>query len=705
MKYRGNDLHCGGIGSHVGLNARRSVLRSGVWWALCLSLCASTSLARAADRPNILVIMADDLGYSDTSPFGGEMSTPNLESIAQNGVRMTNFYTAPRCSNTRSSLLSGLQSHVVGLPNLAGDGTQLPKNHVFLPEVLQATGYHTYMSGKWHLGNTQNFGSIPGGHVRDPRVRGFDHYWGFTESHSQDAFQGNYRLLSDEITARSYTTSSGGGQPGTFYQTDATGDYALDFFEHSRQRNVTEGTNEPFFTYVAFGAPHFPLQARDEWVDPLVSRYEAGWDQLRDDRLAQMKVLGIVDPSVSLTLRSDVPNTNHGEALHQIRAWDSLPADRQADLARRMAIYAAMVERVDYNVGRMLDDLEANGELDNTIVIFLSDHGANAEWHEYGFNAGETPRTGASLESMGSTTNAIDENIFYGTGWANLSATPFRNYKHYTHEGGIKSPTFIQWADGLDPALVGQISSQVGDVRDLMPTLLALAGAEYPTEWTDLSGQTYSTRPPLGESLAGFLTEGDEVVERELGWEHEGNRAYRLGDWKLVSSNFGTTQGGAGNNEWELYDLSVDPTESNDLASDPQHAAKLSQMLAGYDRWAYQNSVTSALPWSAADFNKDGLLDDGDLAAFTAGWLMNAALGSNTTFARGDVDLDGDTDIDDFVLVRRAYQISGQLSAFEKYIDSLSVPEPSASALVIWAGLHFLGFTHRSRPGAAPQTR
>jgi arylsulfatase A-like enzyme len=632
----------------------------------------------ASERPNILVIMADDLAYSDTSPYGGEMSTPSLASIAENGVRLNNFYTAPRCSNTRVSLLSGLQSHVAGLPNLAGDGTQLPKNHVFLPEVLKASGYHTYMSGKWHLGNTQNFGSIPGGHVRDPRVRGFDHYWGFTEGHSQDTFQGNYRLLSDEIPERSYTTSSGNGQPGTFYQTDAIADYTLDFFQHSRDRNATEGTDEPFFTYVAFGAPHFPLQARDEWVDPLVSRYEIGWDQLRENRLAQMKSLGIIDPDIDLTPRSDVPNTNHGEALHQIRAWDSLSADRQGDLVRRMAIYAAMVERMDYNVGRMLDDLEAHGELDNTIIVFLSDHGANGEWHEYGFNANETPRTGAALDSMGTTTNAVDEDIFYGTGWANAGNTPFRNYKHFVHEGGIRSPAIVQWNDGLDPELVGQLGTQVSDVRDLMPTLLTLAGAEYPAEWTDLSGTKYKPRGLLGESLANYLTNGEAVGDRELGWEHEGNRALRMGDWKLVTKNFGsTTPGGPAAGEWELYNLTDDPTEMNDLADDPQEAARLALMISAYDRWAYQNNVTSTMPWSAADFDRDGDLDQADVQAYVSGWLQSETFGSADTFARGDVNLDGVTNLADFVLVRKAFALGGQASLLSGIASQLNVPEPS----------------------------
>jgi len=644
-----------------------------------MTFAAASTPALAADRPNILVILTDDLGYADTSPFGGEMVTPTLQSMADNGVRMGNFYMAPRCSNTRASLMTGLQSHVVGLPNLAGDGTQLPKNHTFVSEVLRASGYHTYMSGKWHLGNTQNFGSIPGGHVRDPRVRGFDDYWGYTEGHSQDNFQGNYRLLSDNIPQRSYTYTSGGNQPGTFYQTDAITDYTLDFFADSRQRNAAAGTDNPFFTYVAFGSPHFPLQARDEWVDPLVNRYGIGWDQLRMDRLDRMQELGVIDEETALTLRSDVANTNPGETLHQIRAWDTLPPERQADLTRRMAIYAAMVERVDYNVGRMLSDLEANGELDNTLIVFMSDHGANGEWHEYGFNANEVPRTGAALDSMGTTTSAADKDIFYGAGWANASNTPFRNYKHYTHEGGIKSPTIIQWNDGLDPALAGQLSRQVSDVRDLYPTLLELAGVEAPSEWTDLSGTTYKTTGGFSESLASYLTTGQTLDKRELGWEHEGNRAFRVGDWKLVSSNFGSIQpGGAGINEWELYNLAEDPTEVDDLADDPAFAGKFAEMVAGYQRWAYQNDVTSALPWSAADFNKDGVLDSQDLAAFQAGWLESAPLAGNATFARGDVNLDGVTDVADFVLLRRAFQLGGQQAAFAQFARSFGVPEPSA---------------------------
>lgn len=633
--------------------------------------------AQTDARPNVLVILTDDLGYSDISPFGGELNTPNLARMATDGVRFRDFYVAPRCSNTRAQLLSGLQSHQVGLPNLAGNNTQLRANHVFIPEVLQANNYDTYMSGKWHLGATTSFGAVPDGHDRDPRVRGFDSMWGFTEGHSQDNFDpSNYRLLSDQVAERTYTGSSGNGQPGTFYQTDAITDYTLDFMNQHRQQNAAEGSADPFFMYVAYGSPHFPLQARDEWVDPLVSRYEQGWDQLRADRLANMQALGLVDPSVALPDRGDVPGTGHGEGLHQIRAWDALPADRQADLARRMAIYAAMVERVDYNIGRILADLESNGQLDNTIVVFTTDNGADFEWHEYGKLASETPRTGASLDSMGTTTTNADSDIFYGAGWANVGAAPYEGYKHYTEEGGIRSPAIVQWNDGLSESLKGQITTQVGDIRDLMPTILEAAGIEYPEEWTSLNGQTYSVLAEQGDSLLGYLQGGGQF-ERELGWQHEGNRAYRIGNFKIVSNNYATTDGVAAGH-WSLYDLAADPTEQNDLSGLPEFADELNLLVSSYDRWAWQTTVTQTMPWSAADFDRDGDLDADDVQRFVTGWRAVAVVGSDETFARGDVDLDGDTDLTDFGLVRKAFLLGGQASLLNGLAAALQVPEPAA---------------------------
>ena len=374
------------------------------WFAFGLWFVFSGSVhGQTPARPNILVVLTDDLAYSDIGPYGGEIPTPNLNQLASDGLAFRNFYVTPRCSTTRASLLTGLQSHAIGLPGLANNMASLDKNHVMIPEVLRGVGYRTYMSEKWHLGLTDNFGSIDANSPRDPRVRGFDHFWGFTDSHSADNFnqEDGYRLLSTEIPTRTYAPGVD-GQPGEFYQTDATTDYALDFIQHNRTQNTAQGTDDPFFLHVAYGAPHVPLQARDEWIEPLVPTYEAGWDVLREERLARMKATGMLDASVSLSPPSDVRHNppNQPDTTHPVMLWDELAADRQDDLARRMAIYAAMVERVDHNLGRVISDLEANGELDNTLILFLSDNGPNAENHEFGKKKSEEPRTGAHTFSQ-----------------------------------------------------------------------------------------------------------------------------------------------------------------------------------------------------------------------------------------------------------------------------------------------------------------
>ncbi len=570
-----------------------------------IALCASTVGAQST-QPNILIFLADDLGISDLSPYGGEINTPSLSQMATDGVKFTNYYVQPRCSPTRAAILTGHQNHKVGFSVLSGGGTPLTMNHVTLPEVLQANGYSTYMSGKWHLGRTNNFGTIaptiPGNDNIDPRVRGFDHAFTFTDSHhSKDNWlPGQYRVLTNsgipQPTTRYIADTDGVYEPqnNEFYQTDAIGDYALDFLQHHRNVNTLNGTDKPFFQYVAFGAPHFPLQAPKALVDQYVATYQAGWDALRADRLQGMINKGVIPSDVVLTPRSDVPPNNlNGEGLHQLRAWDTLAPDRQADLVRRMAIYAAMVEIVDQNVGRIMTDLQSNGELDNTIVMFMTDNGADAEWHDFGKRDTETIHTGAALANMGTAIGNPD--VFYGTGWANAGSTPYRNYKHYTHEGGIKSPLLLQWGDGLDPSLVGAIRDDLTHVTDIMPTLLDIAGVTMPTQWTALNGTNYNVEPldVNVKSWENLLTNATAIGEREFGVEHEGNRAYRIGDWKLVSSNFTGTDGTLAN-EWELYNLADDPTEINNLsASRPD---KLQELVNAYNQWAFRNGVISSLP-------------------------------------------------------------------------------------------------------------
>jgi hypothetical protein len=238
----------------------------------------------------------------------------------------------------------------------------------------------------------------------------------------------------------------------------------------------------------------------------------------------------------------------------------------------------------------------------------------------------------------------------------------------------------VQWNSGLSPSLVGKITNQVGDVRDIMPTVLDAAGVSYPTEWTDVAGDSYSVLAEQGQSLENFLKTGNTFTHKELGWEHEGNHAYRIDNWKIVSQNFTAADGSPTANQWELYDLATDPNELNDLAANPQQASRLATMIADYNRWAYQTNVTSTLPWSAADFNRDGKLDATDIQLFVSGWLQAAAVGNDATFARGDLNLDGITDLADFALVRKAFALAGQGSMLNGVAAALHVPEPSTLA-------------------------
>ena len=678
-----------------------------------IGLC--TGNASGQSDPNILIILADDLGYSDIGAYGGEIDTPNLDALANDGVKFTNFNVAPRCSPTRAALMTGHQNQKVGFNVLIGNNQQLNQNHVFLPEVLQANGYHTYMSGKWHLGNTSNFGdngSIPGTDGIDPRVRGFDHVFTYNGSnHSADTWDPSlYRLLSTASTGnpavaeRTYQSNPGSTaytQGTTFYQSDAIADYTLDFLQHHRDRNTANNTDSPFFSYMAFGAPHFPVQAPQEVVEQYISRYEAGWDAVRADRLERMIDLGIVDSDLVLSERSDVPqtktnvNTNPGsaEAVHQIRAWDTLDPTRQADLVRRMATYAAMVDVLDQNVGRVLADLEANNELDNTIVMFMSDNGGDAEWHEFGKRDNEVARTGDDLLEMGTNADTVGD-VFVGSGWANVSNTPFVNYKHYTHEGGVNSPFIVHWGDGLDPNMVGTIAEDQLTVNDIMPTLLSVLDLELPDEWTSQNGDTYSVSPfnPTLVSFDQLLTDGVSVGEREFGIEHEGNRAYQKGEWKLVSANFDSPTRGTSANEWELYNLADDPLEQNNLANDPFSQAIFNELVTKYDLWAFQTNVSSSFANANSDFNFDGVLNEQDIQLFLDNWLKNHAEAGIDSYMQGDRNFDGVTNLADWVLIRQDFMAAGA-GAYLSAIGSgnSAVPEPTTAVLGLLAAFGLLG--------------
>lgn len=542
--------------------------------------------APAADRPNILVILADDLGWSDLGCYGGEIRTPHLDRLAAGGLRFTQCYNSSRCCPSRASLLTGLYPHQAGIGRfVAGDGGgkfpgyrgRLGDRCVTLAEVLGPAGYATFACGKWHVGE-------PG-----PVARGFDGFYGFVHGYGIDSW--NPRML-----VRLPAGSPQRGEPaGRFFATDAMTDHAIDFLAAS------EAATKPWLLYVAYQAAHFPLQAPVELVDRYVPVYERGWDVLRAERLERLTKLGLVPPDLALPPREEIDSPIVARRIGSMTAdgrnpaWDSLPADRRADLARRMAVYAAMVESMDANVGRLVDALTRAGALDRTLILFMSDNGACAEWEPFGFDLdpadyrnrrpghgvdGSTPgkpnvlHEGASLAAMGGPDATT---LFsYGSGWANLSNTPLALYKHFAHEGGIRTPLIVHWPAGIaDP---GVLRPHVTHLMDVMATCVAVAGAAYPP----------ATRPaalPLeGQSLLPAVR-GAAAEPRTLVFEHEHNAAIRRGDWKLVGRGALTNGGVRDDVRWQLYDVAADPAERHDRAAErPDLVAVLSKAFVAEAR-------------------------------------------------------------------------------------------------------------------------
>ena len=537
------------------------VLRQVVLIALALLYCCSPAPRKAqrftlqaqsiknkeAQRPNVLIILADDLGWSDVGCYGSEISTPNIDALASDGLRFTQFYNSARCSPSRASLLTGLNPHQVGVPLLA---TPLNDRCVTLAEALKPVGYHAYMVGKWHLSEQST-----------PIIRGFEEFYGMLGGFNTYWKEAPYfTRLPAEHPKRIY-------RPGAFYSTDVFGDYAVDFMDQGRV------SGQPWFLYLAFNAAHFPLHAPEAAIQKYEAMYrEKGWDTIRAERLARQKKLGLVPANLALTPRSVVPanfiNRQTGWADKENPAWDTLSAERQADLARRMAVYAAAIEIMDRNIGRAIAHLKETGEWNNTLICFLSDNGACAEWDPYGFDKLDSPlnilHRGADLKTVGGP----DSYVSYGSGWANAGNTPWRLYKHYAQEGGIRTPMIVHWPAGLKTR-PGGTTAQLGYVTDFMPTLLQLCGAAYPKERNGVN-----ILPVEGENLSPTF-QGGKVLPRVLCIEHEGNRMVREGDWKLVALT---------NAPWELYDLKCDPTEMRDLAA--MNPARVQKMSAAWDEWA-----------------------------------------------------------------------------------------------------------------------
>lgn len=526
---------------------------------LILGGLAYCGLLAAKKQPNIMIILADDLGFSDLGCYGGEINTPVLNQMAKEGLRMTQMYNSSRSCPSRANLLTGLYPHQTGLGHMDVYRPTWPKGYsgfrsnsdnVTIAEVLKDAGYFTAMAGKLHLGNKTN-----------PIARGFQEYYGLLGGFTSMWNPNAYTRLPKNRVPRQY-------KDGEFYATNVITDYAIDFINQAKEEK------KPFFLYLAYNAPHFPLHAPKAVIDKYVDIYMQGWDKIRDQRWKRIVDLGLLQGKPKMSPRGVVPESLYMDQTYDLPAWDSLSKELQIDLAHRMAIFAAMVDIMDQNIGRVMNILKQNGELDNTFIIFMSDNGACAEWSEFGFD-GKTgldhiTHTGNDLDKMGGP----ESYLHYGTGWANVCCTPFTLYKHYSHEGGISTPCIIRWGDHVKHK--GGIDYQPAQFIDIMSTCCELAGTTYPKEY---KGRKIIPTP--GMSILPIV-EGKKMPERYIYNEHEGNRMVRKGDWKLVSANFR-------GDEWELYNIKEDRTEQNNLIKKyPQKAAELEK---AYFEWADRSDV------------------------------------------------------------------------------------------------------------------
>jgi arylsulfatase A-like enzyme len=539
---------------------------------------ATSTRAAATTRPNIVILLADDLGFSDVGCYGGEIHTPAIDQLAAEGVRFTQFYNMARCCPTRASLLTGLYPHQTGIGAMNQDlgkpayQGELNDRCVTIAQMLRSAGYHTGMVGKWHLCHV-NIATAPPEKRKAmlafkddtpisptkknwPCNRGFEEHWGTIPG--VENYYDPYGLVhnQDVITP----------SPGGFYYTDFIRDHAVELIDRYAKES------QPFFLYVAFTAPHWPLQADEMDARTYATTYDKGWDQIREERYVRQVKMGLIKPEWPLSPRAFNPALNDGASA--VGPWADAPD--KAWQARRMAVYAGMVQRMDQAIAAILDKLEKSGADKNTLVIFLSDNGGCQEnvkpnWYDIPreTRAGEKIHVGND-PSVSPGPEASFQS--YGPAWANASNTPFRKFKHFTEEGGISTPFIVRWPSvNLQGGRIER--DGVGDVIDLMPTIAEVSGATYP-----------KTAPPLeGRSLLPLLQGPAAATSRTLFWEHEGNRAVRIGDWKLV---------GPRGEAWQLFNMLEDRTETNDRSTEMKE--KVTELKSAYDEWAKRIGVE---PW------------------------------------------------------------------------------------------------------------
>lgn len=528
----------------------------------------------AKKRPNIILILADDMGYSDIGCYGGEIETPHLDRLAANGLRYTQFYNTARCCPTRASLLTGMHPHQVGMGHMAhfdddldGYRGDLSKNCVTIAEVLKEGGYATYLSGKWHVCRQLLEGD--GDRSNWPCSRGFDRFYGITGGAA--SYYDPPTLTRDDKNIETPSSPE-------YYLTDDLSDKACSF----TKEHCLTNPETPFFLYAAYTAPHWPLQAKPETIKKYRGRFGQGWDALRRERLERMIEMGIVSADTALTPRDSTQPL-----------WEDAPDKGWQE--RRMEVYAAQVDLMDQGIGKIVDTLEKSGELDNTLILFLSDNGACAEeifdtFFPYEKPAGEgrakplscrTHTRDGRVMAHGNDPSFMpgDETTFqsYGVAWANLSNTPFREYKHFVHEGGIATPLIAHWPDGIEER--GGLRGQTGQLTDLMATIVDVGRVDWPE-----ARQGISVRPCEGSSLRESFTTST-CSRPPLAWEHEGNCAYREGKWKLVKR--------WDRENWELYDMESDRSELNDRAEELTELA--AELTEKYHAWADRVGVVE---WS-----------------------------------------------------------------------------------------------------------
>lgn len=507
---------------------------------LCLIglICLTVSSARGADsRPNIVVIMVDDMGWSDIGCYGSEIETPNVDRLATEGMLFTQFYNNAKCTTTRASLLTGLYPRNGG----RGQAELITKHMLTLGEAMRHAGYATGMSGKWHNGKTVG---------TRPFDRGFDEAYGlwdgccnfFNPKIPDPKFKGgkvrpfghNDRFLEFEDF------------PEDYYTTDAFTDHAI------KTVKVHAASGKPFFHYLPFTAPHYPLHAKDEDIAKYRGKYAEGWDVLRQKRLARQRKLGLIDDKWKVIARDD-----------RAQSWERARGIDEDWQQSRMEVYAAMIDSIDQNIGRLLDALDETGVADNTLVLFLSDNGGCAETP-----GGNDPKQIPGPKEYYS---------HVGPGWATASNTPFRRYKQYCHEGGIATPLVARWPKVIQP---GSLTQQVCHIIDFLPTFLDMSGTEYPESHPEFSEPTI---PLDGKSMLPVLKGQNRQPHDYLYWHWSTNRAVRMGDWKLTWDKHAKS--------WELYDLVNDRTEAHDLAA--EYPELVSSLIAKWKDWALMTDVKS----------------------------------------------------------------------------------------------------------------